>query len=320
MAYEQYMGIFAGTPAGQAVAANALDGVALNLHAVGLARELLEDAYHAGGGIDRLSIVEFQRLIEDVLLGREEGRRDYLERWTKGGGWLEGHRAFTLVWPSEALERLASIADLHRFSRLSGRLRSPNGDLARLMADAPTAERYFTPRSRAQFGQTFVWLTPKRAFEEIVDRAARSELNIADACRDALGLLQHQPGDSAGALMALHLPADVIARRLSTRPTFAEAVAHERFATRNQERDKDAYGRAVHLGRLSDGHGMRAGAPMRVTLALTADDFLPGERIHFDVLGPVTTTRGQSKQDNTAAFLQHLCAHHGANALRDALL
>lgn len=320
LTYKRYVEQFVTSAEGTILASNVLDGVALGLHGIGVASDLLKDAFKAGGEITALPHEEFFRRVEDVVLGREPGKHNYLERWEKGDPLPVSQSVLSLVWPVGVLQRLPSRKDHRRFSRLTGVMRAPGTNWIQAIAGLPPSERYFSPATRASFGQAFVWFTTRSALDAALAKTRRGGQTEADICRDVLGLIHHQPSK---VLVALHLPASVIARRSSARPSFIEANSHGRFSARHRDPAvlaDDPFGRTIDLASLADGAGLQNGLPERVTLALKPDDFGPDERIGFDILGPVSLARGQSRVDDIAAFAKLLRDQRSRPALIGALV
>jgi len=307
LAYEKFLARFLQTPLGVILASNALDGEDLGLHGLGVSKEILRDAYRAGGDFEELRHAEFVRLIEDIILGRKPPSRDYAARLASGCHGFDRTKTLAVVWPFDVLPRLASAADHRRFSRLTGAMRAPGSDWLRQVASLPAEARYFRPAPRAKFGQSFVWFTSTSNADHYVT-SRPNETSPADALRDALGMHQQQPATPQSQLVVLHLPFALLDRLRTARPCFAMAGSHHRFAVRAHDGAEgriSPLGRAVHLGRFADGE-LRSGAPVRVAMAFSGADFNQDEVVRFDVLGPVTVARGQHHSEDHAAFARAL--------------
>lgn len=322
LAYEHYVRRLIEEPQGAILASNVSDGEQLGLHAVGVARELLRDAYRAGGSQDDHSTAEFFRLIEDVVLGRAAGGLDYSARLKAGPPGFSRENTLTVVWPLAVLPRLISAADHRRLARITRTMRAPAGRWAEAIGSISLEDRYFQPRRRAQFGQSFVWMTSTAAIRPHIDTPP-SNLTPADQCRDVLGLAHRQPEMPQLQLVALHFPFALAERLRSARPSFAEAGANPRFSARLHNSafsPAGPLGQTIHLGRFAQGAGLQSGAPERVSLAFRGIDFRPGEVVAFDVLGPVTVPRGQHHSEDTRAFARNLRASRPAQALLAPLI
>ena len=150
-------------------------------------------------------------------------------------------------------------------------------------------------------GRPYVWFTAKEDIERFFSLRQGFGMTRADIARDALGLVHHGPkafrSDHPNHLVALHFPSAIARRAGHLRPSAVQAFSNRRFV---QEFDLGLmttaadWGRTIELFLFLTSKGVTpVGCRERLLLRLQAALLEPGERISFDYLGKVTTTRGQ---------------------------
>ncbi|MEO5339818.1 MAG: hypothetical protein H7837_04775 [Magnetococcus sp. MYC-9] len=125
----------------------------------------------------------------------------------------------------------------------------------------------------------------------------------ADRARDVLGLIDNEPGD---ALLAVQLPGDAVIQARGRRPTVGDA-GNDRFRIRadhSGHRTQTHWGWTVDLEALAGGGSTMDGHREWVCEPLKADSVGP---VKIEPLGVVTNTRGQTPQDDHAAFVKRVC-------------
>lgn len=149
-----------------------------------------------------------------------------------------------------------------------------------------------------------LWFTP---FDQIDSDLAKG--GVANAVRDRLGLFHYNNEDEA--LVALHLPSNVIEQIRNGRPTAADAGSHARFKSRADTaamRRRRAWGYTVDLERLAGGKRNIDGLPERVCQPIPSGHL---GKIRVTPLRPVTEIRGSTLEDNHEAFAKRLTRQHG---------
>lgn len=146
----------------------------------------------------------------------------------------------------------------------------------------------------------------------------------ADDVRDRLGLIHYAKGT---ALMAIRIPADVLATGKTGRPTFADAGSHARFkagADSATHRDEKAWGHAADLKLVATGGKVVDGWPERVAEPIPTARFRRRE-VETLPLQTLADTRGLTdsppNRDDHQAFAERLLARHtDLNTLRNRVL
>ena len=190
------------------------------------------------------------------------------------------------------------------------------------LAAIPPIERLFRLAEDEAHGRPYVWFTAKADLDAALARV-RLGVNQADKARDLLGLVHHGPvsRDHGGPnqLVALHLPAKVAATAGHLRPGTPQAFDNMRFVQRFEDEPAPPsdWGRTLELDLFASSLGhVPAGGRERVLLRLQAGLLDDGMTIGFDLLGPVSTSRGLvGHHDDDEAFVAFLGRRRNVDAL-----
>jgi len=311
MAIHDYLTRFVDTEEGRIVAANAAAGIELRVHSPDVVKAFFKDAFAAGGSSDGIPHEEFFRLMEDVCFARAHASHIYLGLSRHGKDYQYAESQFSVVWPVEALNRLASPQDHRRFTGLTGIVPDPAtgcASWATEIARLNRNERYFRLDPAKSFGNTLIWFTLTSIIDSIISAPPEADRTKADVCRDRAGLIHRQP---KMILVAFHIPGSVLEKVRHFRPTFIEANSHARFSVRARDFyavDDDPYGRTVDLKYFAEDLNLCDGVPERVALPFNSANCEAGDVITFDILDKLNISRGKPTppdthcRDDTAAF------------------
>jgi hypothetical protein len=151
----------------------------------------------------------------------------------------------------------------------------------------------FQPRMGFSIGYPLVWITPRDAFDAVIQ--GRSDK--ASDSRDYLGLVHHQTNVH---LIALHIPASAVKLVESNRPTFADAGQHRRFLVSCLPASfAHDWGQTLDLAQLEEGSTVASGGAERVAARIQAQH-LAGLPLQFDYLGKVRSSRGMGDATDVA--------------------
>jgi hypothetical protein len=173
------------------------------------------------------------------------------------------------------------------------------------------SRRKFQIASDESHGRPYVWFTAREDLERKLADSRVPGRTRADIARDALGLVHHTPtayrSRRPNHLVALHFPAAIAGRAGHMRPSAVQAFDNRRFVV---QLDSDVT-TAADWGKTLDLHVFRTrngivpiGCRERVLLRLQAALFEPHERMTFEYLGRVESTRGDITIDSDSAFLK----------------
>ncbi len=175
---------------------------------------------------------------------------------------------------------------------------------------------FFQIREDFRFGNPMVWFTPRRRLEARL--RAYTKARKGDAARDFLGLVHRCENEY---LVAVHVPAELLVKIKSARPTIADAGRHRRFMAASASSPASfgpAWGQTLDLEAFETGRAPKDGGAERVSECLTHAAAADTE-LGFTYLGKLTSSRGlaldtagRACSDSDAEFAKSLIARDKA--------
>ena len=305
-------------PIGRIVACNIFAALEENLIKRELLKTFLENCLQAFTEVTVLTTEDLIGQFEDVARGDRpiSNRRQFLFACTKRTTAMTEDSEFSTVMEIGTLNGYlisdSALADGHA-SFVSNP--DPTDPMLRDAIDLLNG-RTDIYRSNAYLGgnpnRPLFWITPSEML--LAERRDNSLENLGDAIRDLLGLIRYE--DSIP-LVELRIPGNRLRCQKHARPTFADAGTHRRFRIRpdtSRARQRSGWGCTVHLRLFANGNTNINGASERVVdpAALNAD-----LDVEFEFAGFTETTRGNTIEDDDAAFAERVCYGINLSELKD---
>lgn len=180
------------------------------------------------------------------------------------------------------------------FGPLADKTGNPAHDPLVMSQLTPDWRCTFSVDADFSFGNPIAWFTPRQELRRAIDGSP----SLADAARDRLGLVHRKEPTH---LVSLHFPSEILARKRSGRPTFADAGRHARFMlapVNSPPTHPIQWGQTLALDLFALNAELSDGAKERVFMKVTAAD-LAGASLQATYLGALTETRGLRSKSTT---------------------